>query len=92
MAPSHQLTHQPTRPTVPYGWGLRRREAALLETHDWRRQAKLPEFGDYAALALALAVRWGKSTAGRPPRRRTVVSVWPCAVRTVEFYLASVRP
>ncbi len=50
-----------------YGWGLRRRETARLETH-WRRQAKLPEFGDYAGLA----VRWGK--AGQPPKRRRVVS------------------
>jgi integrase/recombinase XerC len=74
--------------TVIYGWGLRRREAARLETHDWRRQAKLPEFGDHAALA----VRWGKATAGQPPRRRMVISVWPWAVRTVEFYLATVRP
>jgi integrase len=40
--------------TTLHGWGLRRREAARLETHDWRRQAKLPEFGDLAALA----VRW----------------------------------
>ncbi len=74
--------------TVLYGWGLRRREAARLETHDWRRQAKLPEFGDYAALA----VRWGKASAGQPPRRRMVISVWPWAVQTVEFYLATVRP
>jgi integrase/recombinase XerC len=74
--------------TMVYGWGLRRREAARLETHDWRRQAKLPEFGDYAALA----VRWGKASAGQPPRRRMVISVWPWAVQTVEFYLTTVRP
>jgi integrase/recombinase XerC len=49
--------------TTLYGWGLRRREAARLELHDWRRQAKLPEFGDHAALA----VRWGKPSAGQPP-------------------------
>ncbi|NKQ59203.1 tyrosine-type recombinase/integrase [Amycolatopsis sp. K13G38] len=74
--------------TTLYGWGLRRREAARLETHDWRRQAKLPEFGDLAALA----VRWGKPSAGQPPRRRMVISVWPWAVQTVRVYLANVRP
>ncbi|MFE6611984.1 MULTISPECIES: tyrosine-type recombinase/integrase [Amycolatopsis] len=74
--------------SVVYGWGLRRREAARLETHDWRRQAKLPEFGDHAALA----VRWGKASAGQPPRRRTVISVWPWAVQTVQFYMHDIRP
>ncbi|PXY17756.1 hypothetical protein BAY59_33880 [Prauserella coralliicola] len=74
--------------TTLYGWGLRRREAARLETHDWRRQAKLPEFGDLAALA----VRWGKPSAGQPPRRRMVISVWPWAVQTVQVYLENVRP
>ncbi|MFF7984224.1 hypothetical protein ACFZDK_34785 [Streptomyces sp. NPDC007901] len=43
--------------TTTYGWGLRRREAARLETHDWRRQAKLPEFGDYAGWLSAGANR-----------------------------------
>jgi site-specific recombinase XerD len=74
--------------TTLYGWGLRRREAARLELHDWRRQAKLPEFGDLAALA----VRWGKPSAGQPPRRRMVISVWPWAVRTVGIYVENVRP
>lgn len=74
--------------TTIYGWGLRRREAALLEIHDWRRQAKLPEFGDLAGLS----VRWGKAPAGQVPRRRMVVSVWPWAVTTVAHYLAQVRP
>lgn len=74
--------------TTAYAWGLRRRETARLETHDWRRQAKLPEFGDLAGLS----VRWGKASAGQPPRRRTVVSVWPWAVATVRFYLDHVRP
>ncbi|MFD7912311.1 tyrosine-type recombinase/integrase [Streptomyces sp. NPDC059752] len=75
--------------TTMYGWGLRRRETARLETHDWRRQAKLPEFGDYAGLA----VRWGKAAGpGQPPKRRTVISVWPWAVQTVRLYMEHVRP
>lgn len=74
--------------TTMYGWGLRRREAAMLEVCDWRRQARLPEFGDLAGLS----VRWGKALAGQPPRRRMVVSVWPWAVTTVRYYLQNVRP
>ncbi|MFF3128342.1 tyrosine-type recombinase/integrase [Streptomyces sp. NPDC057908] len=74
--------------TTTYAWGLRRREAARLDLHDWRRQPRLPEFGDFGGLA----VRWGKAMAGQPPRRRTVVSVWPWAVSTVRFYVEHVRP
>ncbi|MEV1005607.1 site-specific integrase [Nonomuraea sp. NPDC050202] len=74
--------------TTIYGWGLRRKEAALLEVNDWRRQAKLREFGDHAGLA----VRYGKAKAGQPPRRRMVVSVWPWAVTTISNYLTHVRP
>ncbi|MFI0406500.1 tyrosine-type recombinase/integrase [Actinomadura sp. 3N508] len=74
--------------TALYGWGLRRREGARLETHDWRRQVKLAEFGDFAALA----VRWGKPSAGQPPRRRMVISVWPWAVQTIKVYMESIRP
>jgi site-specific recombinase XerD len=74
--------------TTMYGWGLRRREAARLEVHDWRRQARLAEFGDFAGLA----VRWGKSLPGQPPRRRMVISVWPWAVATVRYYVERIRP
>ncbi|UQA96713.1 tyrosine-type recombinase/integrase [Streptomyces halobius] len=75
--------------TTMYAWGLRRRETARLETHDWRRQAKLPEFGDYAGLA----VRWGKAAGpGMPPKRRMVISVWPWAVQTVRLYMEHIRP
>ncbi|MEY9988001.1 integrase/recombinase XerC [Streptomyces sp. V4I8] len=74
--------------TTMYGWGLRRREAARLEIHDWRRQAKLAEFGDFAGLA----VRWGKALPGQPPRRRIVISVWPWAVATVRYYVQHIRP
>ncbi|NUK04195.1 tyrosine-type recombinase/integrase [Streptomyces lunaelactis] len=75
--------------STTYGWGLRRRETARLETHDWRRQAKLPEFGDYAGLA----VRWGKAAGpGQAPKRRMVISVWPWAVQTVQLYTEHIRP
>ena len=55
---------------VIYAWGLRRREAAMLDTVDWSANAAAPEFGRYGALS----VRWGKAMKGSPPRRRTVLT------------------
>lgn len=73
---------------VCYGWGLRRRELTMLETFDWGRNPKAPEFGDRGVLS----VRFGKASAGGPPRRRSVLSVFPWAVEVVDEYLAEVRP
>ena len=73
---------------VAYGWGLRRREAARLETVDWTRNPKAPEFGNHGALS----VRWAKSLPGGPPRRRTVLTVFGWAVEVVDEYLDEVRP
>jgi hypothetical protein len=54
-----------------YAFGLRRREACGLDLGDLRRNPKAPAFGRYGALF----VRWGKSSAGSPPKRRTVLLV-----------------
>jgi site-specific recombinase XerD len=54
-----------------YAFGLRRREACGLDLADLRRNPKAPAFGRYGALF----VRWGKSSAGSPPKRRTVLLV-----------------
>ena len=50
---------------VTYAFGLRRREVCMLDLHDLRRNPKVPAFGRLGALF----VRWGKATAGGPPRR-----------------------
>jgi integrase/recombinase XerC len=53
---------------VIYGWGLRRTETAKLDITDWYRSPQAPELGKYGKLE----VRWGKSSKGSPPKRRTV--------------------
>src|SRR6516225_6428769 len=50
---------------VVYGWGLRRREAAMLDVADFAPSPAAPEFG-----ALGVChVRYGKAMRGSPPRR-----------------------
>ena len=57
---------------IAFGWGLRRRELAMLDVCDFRPDARLPEFGGYAQVH----VRHGKSKRGGGPQRRTVLSVF----------------
>jgi integrase/recombinase XerC len=73
---------------VVYAWGLRRREAAMLDVTDWYPNPAARELGRFGALH----VRYGKAMRGSPPRRRTVLSVFPWAVEAVQQYLESVRP
>lgn len=73
-----------------YAFGLRRREAWGLDLGDFRRNPKLPQFGGHGGVF----VRWGKSSRGGPPRRRTVLLVpemdWILPV--LEQWLAELRP
>ena len=73
-----------------YAFGLRRREAAGLDLTDFRRNPKAPDYGRYGALF----VRFGKSSNGSPPKRRTVFTVpemdW--IVGVFDHYLTEVRP
>jgi len=73
---------------VVYAWGLRRREAAMLDVTDWHPNPAAAQLGRFGALH----VRYGKAMRGSPPRRRTVLSVFPWAVEAVSQYLESVRP
>jgi integrase/recombinase XerC len=73
---------------VVYGWGLRRREAVMLDVADLRPNASAPGFGGYGALF----VRWGKATRASRPRRRTVLSVFDWAVDALAQYVEEVRP
>ncbi|HUY44353.1 MAG TPA: tyrosine-type recombinase/integrase [Streptosporangiaceae bacterium] len=54
-----------------YAFGLRRREAWGLDLPDLRRNPQVPQFVGYGAVF----VRWGKSSNGSPPKRRTVLTV-----------------
>ena len=54
-----------------YAFGLRRRELCFLDVADLRHNAAMPAWGTYAAVH----VRYGKSSRGSAPRRRTVLAV-----------------
>jgi site-specific recombinase XerD len=73
-----------------YAFGLRRREAWGLDLADLRHNPKVPGFGRYGGLF----VRWGKSSRGSPPKRRTVLTVpemdWIVAV--LEQWRDEIRP
>lgn len=73
---------------VVYAWGLRRREAVMLDMADFSSNAAAPELGRFGMLR----VRYGKAMRGGPPRRRNVATVMPWAVEVVDEYLTEVRP
>lgn len=73
---------------VTYAWGLRRREASMLDVADFTANPAAPELGRFGMLA----VRYGKAMRGSPPRRRNVATVMPWAAEAVEEYLVEVRP
>jgi integrase/recombinase XerC len=73
---------------VIYGWGLRRREAAMLDVADFAASPAAPELGGFGVCH----VRYGKAMRGSPPRRRAVATVMPWAAGALRQYLAEVRP
>ena len=73
---------------VIYAWGLRAREALMLDTADFYRNPKLPDFGTFGFLR----VRYGKASRGSPPKPRTVATVMPWAVDAVGDYVEHVLP
>lgn len=73
-----------------YAFGLRRREACRLDVADLRHNPRHPSAGKFGALF----VRYGKSSRGGAPKRRTVLTVpemdWIADV--LGDYLEQVRP
>jgi site-specific recombinase XerD len=73
-----------------YAFGLRRGEAWGLDLADLRHNPKVRRFGRCGALF----VRWGKSSKGSPPKRRTVLLVpemdW--VVPVITQWIDEVRP
>ncbi len=73
-----------------YAFGLRRREAWGLDLADLRHNPQVRQFAHYGAVF----VRWGKSSNGSPPKRRTVLTVpemdWVVAV--LQQWTEEVRP
>jgi integrase/recombinase XerD len=73
-----------------YAFGLRRQEAVGLDVTDWRRNPKVPAYGRFGAVF----VRFGKSSNGSAPKRRTVFTTaeFDWIVPALEHYLTEVRP
>ncbi len=73
-----------------YAFGLRRREAWGLDLVDLRHNPKVGQYGGFGALF----VRYGKSSRGSPPKRRTVLTVpemdW--IVEVLEQWATQIRP
>jgi integrase/recombinase XerD len=73
-----------------YAFGLRRREAWGLDLPDLRHNPRARQFAQFGAVF----VRWGKSSNGSPPKRRTVLTVpemdW--VVPVLRQWVEEVRP
>lgn len=71
-----------------YAFGLRRNETRMLDAVDFGRNHEGTEFGDYGVLY----VRHGKAKKGSPPKRRSVLTVWPWSAEILEQWHEEVRP
>lgn len=71
-----------------YAYGLRRREIAMLDVHDFTRNPDATEFGRFGICN----VRWGKATRGSQPRRRAVLTVFDWTRPVIEEYVDDVLP
>ena len=71
-----------------YAYGLRRNETRMLDVADFSANPHGPEFGEYGVLD----VRYGKAMKGSPPKRRSVLAVWPWSAQIIEQWVCEVRP
>ncbi|MBA3488822.1 MAG: site-specific integrase [Longispora sp.] len=71
-----------------YAFGLRRNETRMLEVADFGRNPQGPEFGEYGVLY----VRHGKAMRGSPPKRRSVLTVWPWSTEILDQWITDARP
>ena len=70
-----------------YAFGLRRRELVMLDLADFGANPHAPEFGDYGVVY----VRWGKASKGSPPKRRSVLTVFPWSARVLRQWAEQFR-
>jgi len=73
---------------IAYGYGLRRNEVRMLDVADFGRNAHAAEFGDHGVCY----VRFGKAQKGSPPKRRSVLTVWPWTVEVLAEWTGAFRP
>nr|WP_024127027.1 tyrosine-type recombinase/integrase [Streptomyces sp. F8]AHE39748.1 Site-specific recombinase xerd [Streptomyces sp. F8] len=73
-----------------YAYGTRRTESSKVDLVDLRRNRKAPKFRGYGSMM----VRFGKSSKGAPPKRRSVLMVpemdW--AVDVLDEWVTEIRP
>lgn len=67
---------------------MRRNETRMLDAVDFGRNPEGTEFGDYGVVY----VRYGKSKKGSPPKRRSVLTIWPWSAEIPEQWNEEVRP
>jgi integrase/recombinase XerC len=73
---------------VAYGFGLRRTEAQMLDTADFGANPHAAEFGEFGVCQ----VRFGKALKGSPPKRRSVLTVWPWVPPVLAQWVEEARP
>ncbi|MFF5211009.1 tyrosine-type recombinase/integrase [Streptosporangium sp. NPDC000396] len=71
-----------------YAYGLRRNETRMLDVADFSRNPHGPEFCEYGVYL----VRFGKAKKGSPPKRRSVLTVWPWTAEVLEEWITEIRP
>lgn len=71
-----------------YSFGTRRTETQMLDASDFGSNPEAAEFGGFGAVH----VRHGKAKRGSPPKRRTVLTVWPWTVEMLEQWFTEIRP
>lgn len=73
---------------VAYGYGTRRNETRMLDVTDLSGNPHAAQFGNYGVLH----VRYGKAQRGSPPKRRSVLTVWPWTADVLQQWVQEVRP
>ena len=71
-----------------YGFGLRRTETVMLDVADLGVNPHAVEFGGYGLCQ----VRYGKGGKGSPPKRRSVLTVWPWLPEVLAQWVDEARP
>jgi site-specific recombinase XerD len=71
-----------------YGFGLRRTETVMLDVADLGVNPHAAEFGGYGLCQ----VRYGKGGKGSPPKRRSVLTVWPWLPGVLAQWIDEARP
>lgn len=73
---------------VAYAYGLRRNEVRMLDVADFGTNPHAREFGQFGVCY----VRHGKAMKGSPPKRRSVLTVWPWTVDVLAEWVSEFLP